>query len=243
MKHAKRSQTISPRARCVCLALSLCLGLASPAFAEAPMNTDDAGTLDQGGMKLEATWSRDDGQRGGELLFGFGPLKNLEMEVSAAAAEDTTDGADSRLRVTGFGAKWVPYQNDTGWSLGARLDAGRTRTKDKIADQRTHDNEYALTALATYRLTNGQILHLNAGGKKTDGDAGNDSVGTWSIGYEIPLFNQVQLTLETYGEEHSQPTRSIGLRYTIMEGLKVSGAIGDGNNDKHLAQVGIAWEF
>ena len=242
MKHLP-PQPIFRKARLSLLAVSLSVLFAAPAFAEAPMNTDDAGTLDKGGMKVEATWSQNSDDYGGELLFGMSPIDNLETEISAGYTNDSADGADNRLRVIGFGAKWVPYQNETGWSVGARVDIGRTRTKDKLTNTHTNDNEYALTGLASYRLTNGQVLHLNAGGKKTDGDAGNDEVGTWSVGYEVPLSSSLQLTLETYGEEHAQPTRSIGLRYTIMDGLKVSGAIGDGNNDKHVAQVGVAWEF
>ena len=92
------------------------------AHAEAPMNVDDAGTLDKGGMKIEGVLSKDDKTRGGELLFGFSVIENLEMEIGVARATDHATDPDSRARGIGFGAKWVPYQNDTGWSLGARFD-------------------------------------------------------------------------------------------------------------------------
>gem|GEM_PF-838027 len=224
------------------LLFSICLLFSSAAYAEAPMNTDDAGTLDVGKMKIEGVWHRDDGERGGELLFGFSPLKNLELEVSGSRAKDTADGADDKLRGVGFGAKWVPYQNETGWSLGARFDFGRTRITDDHTSDRTTEKEYAVTGLASYRFQNGHTAHLNLGGVKTKTDDDSDTVGTWSIGYELPLVDKLQLTLETYGEEHSGPDRAIGLRYTIKEGLKVSAAIGQGN-DRHFGQAGFAWEF
>lgn len=227
---------------CLALVFPLSLLMVSAAHAEAPMHTDDAGTLDRGKMKIEASWQRDDGERGGELLFGFSPIKNLELEVNTSRAKDTADGADDTLRGVGLGAKWVPYQNETGWSLGARFDFGRTRITDDHTADRTTEKEYAVTGLASYRFQNGHILHTNLGATKTKTEEDSDTVGTWSIGYEFPLIDKLQLTLETYGQEHSGSDRAIGLRYTIKEGLKVSGAIGQGN-DRHFGQIGFAWEF
>lgn len=58
------------------------------AHAEGPMNTDDAGTLAQGGMKLEGVWSADDETRGAEIVFGFSPFEKLELEIAASRAND-----------------------------------------------------------------------------------------------------------------------------------------------------------
>ena len=44
------------------------------------MHTDDAGTLAQGGVKLEAVAFRDDKTRGVDLVVGAGVLPGLEME-------------------------------------------------------------------------------------------------------------------------------------------------------------------
>lgn len=213
---------------------------APPIFAEGPMNTDDAGTLDKGSMKVEGVWSRDDKERGGELLLGFGPIESLEMEV--AAAKDGSDDPDTKLRGVGFGVKWVPYQNDTGWSLGARFDYGRTRVTDYETPERFTEKEYALTGLASYRLENGQVLHMNLGATRVKAQGECDTVGTWSIGYEFPLTDRLQLTVETFGEEHSGPDKAVGLRYEVFDGFKVSGAVGRGN-DRSFGQIGLAWEF
>lgn len=51
----------------VFLTLSTGVLAASLAHAEAPMNVDDAGTLDKGGMKIEGVWSKDDRPRGAML--------------------------------------------------------------------------------------------------------------------------------------------------------------------------------
>lgn len=219
----------------------VCLSSA-PVAAEGPMATDDAGTLDKGGMKVEGVWSKDDKTKGGELLFGFSPVENLELEIAAARSRDGSADPDTKLRGIGFGAKWVPYQNDKGWSLGARFDYGRTRITDFENDERFTEKEYAVTGLASYRLANDQVLHLNLGVLRTKVQGDSDTLGTWGIGYEFPLRDNLQLTVETFGQEHSRPDTAIGLRYEIIEGLKISGAIGQGN-DRNFGQVGFAWEF
>lgn len=223
------------------IAATACLA-ALPAHAEAPMATDDAGTLDKGGMKVEGVWSKDDKTKGGELLFGFSPVENLELEIATARSRDGSADPDTKLRGIGFGAKWVPYQNDKGWSLGARFDYGRTRITDFANDERFTEKEYAVTGLASYRLANDQVLHLNLGTRRTKAQGDSDTRGTWGIGYEFPLRDTLQLTAEIFGEEKSRPDKAIGLRYEITEGLKISGAIGRGN-DRNFGQIGFAWEF
>ena len=52
-----------------CIALAG-LNCAVPAAAESPMHTDDAGTLAQGGVKLEAVAFRDDKTRGVDVVVG-----------------------------------------------------------------------------------------------------------------------------------------------------------------------------
>jgi hypothetical protein len=212
------------------------------ARAEAPMYTDDAGTLDKGGMKVEGVWSKDDKQHGGELVFGFGPIENVEIGIAVAHATDRTDDPSTKLRGTGFGIKWVPIQNDTGWSLGASFNYGHMRVDDRATPDRFTEKESALTGLASYRLENGQVLHLNIGAVRVKAQGESDTLGTWSIGYEFPLVENLQLTVETYGAEQSRPDKAIGLRYEVFDGFKVSAAVGRGN-DRSFGQVGLAWEF
>lgn len=237
----------TPRIKKPSLIAPLCVALASlagamHAHAEAPMHTDDAGTLTQGSMKLEGVFSRDDKARGAELIVGAGIAPQLEMEVSLAHAKDTAMNLSTTLRGLGWGVKWVPIQNETGWSVGARFDMGHTRVRDHVTPQRLTEREYALTGLASYRLANDQVLHLNAGHKTLSSEGVRHRAATWAIGYEIPLTEQLQLTSEFYGEQRSRPDKALGLRYAITDGLKVSAAVGRGNG-RTFSQVGMAWEF
>ena len=164
------------------------------------------------------------------------------MEVSLARAKDTAMGASTTFHGHGWGVKWVPIQNETGWSLGARFDLGHTRVRDHATPQRYTERETALTALASYRLANAQVLHLNAGHKTFRSQGTRHRAATWAVGYEIPLTEQLQLTSEVYGEQRSRPDKAVGLRYAITDGLKASAAVGRGNG-RTFSQVGMAWEF
>lgn len=206
------------------------------------MNTDDAGTLDVGGMKLETALSRDDKERGGELVFGFSPIENVEIGLSYARATDRGDDPSTKLRGTGIGIKWVPIQNDTGWSLGVSFGYGSTRVNERATPDKFTEKEYAITGLATYRLANGQVLHANVGSTRVKAQGASDDVGTWGIGYELPLIESLRLTVEAFGEEHSRSDKAVGLRYEIVDGLKLYGAVGRGN-DRSFGNLGVAWEF
>ena len=70
----------------------------------------------------------------------------------------------------------------------------------------------------------------------------DEDVNFWGVGLDLPLTEQLDFVVETFGAEHSGPDRQVGLRYTIAEGVKVSGAVGRGN-DRNIANVGVAWEF
>jgi len=212
------------------------------ALAEAPMAVDDAGTVAKGGMKIEGTWSKDDQQRGPGLLFGFSPLQNLELGMATTAARDGGVSPSTRLRGVGVGGKWVPIQNETGWSLGLRAEFWRTRIDEPSVPQKFTEREAVLTGLATYRFQGGQVVHLNLGGVRTKAQGERDARGTWGLGYEYPLLDQLKLTAEVYGEQHGRPDKAVGLRYEIVEGLKISGAIGRGN-DRSFGQAAISWEF
>lgn len=81
-------------------------------------------------------------------------------------------------------------------------------------------------------------MHVNLGREW----ARDEDLDFWGIGLDVPLGEQLDFVVETFGAEHSGPDRQVGLRYTIAEGVKISGAVGRGN-DRNIANVGVAWEF
>lgn len=215
---------------------------AGAALAEGPMTTDDAGTLAKGAMKIEAVWSKDDRAKAGEWLFGISPVEHLELEVAFVKTRDDAAAPATTMHGIGFGAKWIPLQNDVGWSLGARFDYGYRHLADPQVDTNRNEHAYTLTSLATWRHASGHVLHANLGVTEHQGQGERHSATTWGIGYEYPLGDRMQLTSEVFGGENSRPDRAIGLRYELLDGLKLSAAAGRGN-DRSFGQVGAAWEF
>ena len=237
-------QQFSNTLRVVVTAVIASMG--SPALAEPPMQVDDAGTLGKGGMKIEGVLDREDKARGAELGFGYGPIENVEIGLAFARATDRADQPSTKVRGLGIIIKWIPIQNDTGWSLGMRLGYDRARAHIRSAippdPERETEKAYSLAGLASYRFESGRALHVNLGSTRVKVGGETDTVAGWGIGFEQPLMAKLKLTAEVFGEEGSGPDKALGLRYEVFEGFKISGAIGRGN-ERGFGQIGFAWEF
>ena len=221
--------------------LVLSAALAGPALAERPMVVDDAGTLDAGGAKLEFGWSRDDRTHGWDAAAGFAPIANLELEVGLARARDGATSPDTLLRGVGVAAKWVPLQAETGLSAGLKLEHERARADDRVG-ARVTARVSAASVLASWRFASEQVIHANIGREWLRVSDDTEVANTWGVGFAQPLTRSLQLVAEVYGAEETRPDRQIGLRYEIVEGFKVSGAVGRGT-DRTIGNVGVAWEF
>lgn len=224
------------RSRLIPLFATALLGASGLAHAERPLNVDDAGTLDKGGAKLEAGWSKDDEARGFEAAAGFGPIDNVEMEIGFARTRDHASSPTDTINGHGLAIKWVPLQSETGLSAGLKYEYGRDRL-DGVST-RVH----ALSGLATWTFEGSHMVHLNLGREITRERGESEGVNTWGVALDLPLTEQLNFVVETFGAEHSGPDRALGLRYEIVDGLKVSAAVGRGNN-RSFANAGIAWEF
>lgn len=260
MTHGKSSQTRQPAAAATAMLghpphrsdrnaasrLSWPLGallaaMAAPALAERPMAVDDAGTLDKGGAKVEFGWSKDDRTRGWDGAAGFAPIDNLELEIGLERVRDHATDPSTRMSGVGFAAKWVPLQAETGLSAGLKFELGRARIDDRVNPEAT-ERVRSLLGLASWRFASGQAIHFNLGHEWTRADGTTEGVNVWGLGFEQPLRENLQLTLETYGAERSRPDRQVGLRWEVADGLKLSVAAGQGNG-RSIANAGIAWEF
>lgn len=220
------------------LALALLPGLA---LAERPMNVDDAGTLDRGGAKVEFGWSKDDQVKGFEGAVGYGPIDNVEVELSLARMKDSDASPEQTFKGVGAAVKWVPLQQETGLSAGLKFEWGREKATDDAGLDESADGK-ALIVLVGWGLASGQTLHLNLSREWVKVEGETEAGNGWGVGTAYPLTEQLALTAEFFGAQHSAPDRAIGLRYEIQDGLKLSGAIGRGN-DRSFANLGIAWEF
>lgn len=212
--------------------------MATLARAERPMAVDDAGTLARGGAKLESGWSRDDAARGLDGALGYAPIENLELELSLGRSRDRGASPHDTIKAVGGALKWVPLQSEAGLSAGLKYEYENARAKwgDDV-------QVHALKALLTWRFAAGPSVHANLGQEWARVQGGKDSADrVWGLGLDLPLVERLHLTLETFGSESTRPDRQVGLRYEIVENVKLSGAIGYGN-DRPIANLGLAWEF
>jgi hypothetical protein len=210
--------------------------------AEAPMQVDDASTLERGRLKIETLVQREGERRAAEAIFGVGAFPSLELELSGATGRDRDFSPRAELSGGGLGLKWVPVQQELGWSLGARYDYGRLRIRQDGSSFRATEAEHSISGLASFRFTPALAAHVNLGVQYARAEGESDTVGTWGVGIDWAVTGPIALTAETYGLEGSRSRRALGLRYTIREGLKASAAAGRGQG-LSFGQVGVAWEF
>lgn len=223
------------------IVLALTLLAAQPASSERPMTVDDAGTLAAGGGKLELGWSRDDDLRGLELAAGYAPLENLELELAYARGHNPARDPWRNQWSRGLAVKWVPLQPETGLALGIRYEIVREAFEPDDGPRRWGRSQ-GLTGLASWRWASGAALHLNLGREWGRFDGDDEAVTTWGVGAEHALSDRLSLTVETYGDSGSRPDRAAGVRYEVADGVKLSAAVGRGN-DRSFFNAGLTWEF
>ena len=222
-------------------ALALAAAVVMPAHADHPMSVDDAGTLAKGAAKLEFGWSRDDSVRGFDAAAGYAPLENLQLDLELAQARDTDADPTIRARGVGLVAKWAPLQSERGLSAGLKLEYGKAWAKASGMPEE-HVKAYAATGLASWAFGSGAALHLNLGREWADLDDDIEAANTWGIGATYPVTASLEVVAETFGVEEARPDRLVGLRYEVVEGVKVSAGVGRGNG-RSFGNAGIAWEF
>ncbi len=209
-------------------ALALCSTLA---FAEAPMITDDAGTLDKGGKKIEGGFTKSGSERGYGLSGGFSPIENVELGLGLQHARDKSIPASGNA--TALSAKWIPFKSGI-FSAGVKLEYIRAKAGGVSA------TETIFTALGTARFESGYVLHANIGRGNVSGGGGHSN--NWALGAEAPVADKVQLTGDLYSSTGSDTGKQIGVRWEVQKGLKLSAAWGR-YNTANTAFAGFSWEF
>ena len=213
------------------------LALATTAWAEAPMATDDAGTLEKGGTKVEGQWSREGQTRGLGLAVAHSPIEKLEAEISLGRSTDRSGSPHVSNRITGLALKWVPISIGK-TTIGVKVD----RSTEK-PDNANRARSSSVRGLYTLRMESGQALHANLGRSSSTDSAGVSTMATvWSLGAEQPVSGAVTLVGDWFGESRNSPGYLLGARWTVREGLKLSAAFGR-SQGQSLGRAFATWEF
>jgi hypothetical protein len=200
-------------------------------YAEAPMVTDDAGTLDVGGKKIEGGFSKSGSTRAYGLSGGFAPIENVEIGAGLQHVRDSSVPASGNA--TALSAKWIPIKSGI-FSAGVKLEYVRLKSGGSSGNATT------FTALGSARFESGYVLHANIG--RTNNSGGGGHSNNWAIGGEAPVADKVQLTADIYSSTGSDTGKQIGVRWEIQKGLKLSAALGR-YNSANTAFAGFSWEF
>jgi hypothetical protein len=213
------------------LAVATLFCISMPAFAENPMVTDDAGTLDKGGKKIEGVFTKVSSERGGGLGFGFAPIEDVELGLTYQRLRDSSIPATANI--AGVSAKWIPFKSGV-MTAGLKIEHTRARVSGGgDADATT------AWALATWRFEGGYVLHANLGRAFTSGS----DVNKFAVGGEIPIMEGVQITGDVYRATGSSDTGlQLGVRWEVQKGLKLSAAAGRVEKENTLF-AGFSWEF
>ncbi len=212
--------------------LSTLLAVAPNAYAESPMITDDAGTLERGGKKFELGSVKLGPVYAHQLSFGIAPVGALELGTTIQSENDKSLALRSRL--LGLSAKWVPW-HDGAWSAGVKAEWGTVR----VAGANT--SMTALTGLLTWRKDSGVALHGNLGRTWQNGPEDN----RWALGIDIPITASLQATLEGVGSRTAGASSSgaqAGLRWELQKGWKAFTSVGRVSAQR-AASIGTSYEF
>lgn len=224
------------------LAISAAVALcAAPALADRPLAVDEVETSEAGSAKLELGWNKDGKTRGWELSAGFVPIANVELEVGLGRARDHGTSPAAVQGGAGVSAKWVPLQPQVGLSAGVKAEYGRARFDDRL-NPREHARVSGFSALAGWRFESELAVHASVGREWVRASGDTDAANTWGVAFVQPVSESLEVIAEFFGAEKVRPDRQVGLRYEIVEGVKVSGAVGRGS-DRSIGNVGISWEF
>jgi hypothetical protein len=195
------------------------------------MVTDDAGTLDVGGKKLEGGFFKSGPARTYSLGGGFAPIENVELGLGLQHARDGSVSATANA--TSLSAKWIPIKSGI-FSAGLKLEHVRAKSGGVA------ENSTTFTGLASARFASGYVVHANIGRTNTSG--GGDHANNWALGFELPVTDKIQLTADAFSSTGSDTGKQLGARWEVQKGLKLSTALGRFNTENTVF-AGFSWEF
>ena len=196
-----------------------------PALAERPMAVDDAGTLERGAQLGSAGPRRRGARYEGAAVSVRSTMSRVE--VGYGRAKDRDADPDAKIRAVGAAVKWVPLRSeamlsarpeDTVWAPASAARTPACRALSGLATWAFEQDPRCMKprprwARATRTRTSGSSAST------LPSPSGSTFVETFGAGIPARIARSVCAT-------------------TIAEGVKISGAVGRGN-DRNIANV--AW--
>ena len=223
-------------------ALAICFAgtvlYAANAEAARPMYTDDARIVDPGSCQVES-WIRDNRDSTEYwALPACNPLGLLELTYGGAGTRfdgESTVFTDNILQAKSI---FKPLEAN-GWGWGVALGTDRHLHRD--AANGWPGDVYAYIPASFSFNDDAQVLHLNAGFvNRRDIDK---YVGTWGIGAEIQVREELYFIPEVYGNDRGRPFVQVGMRYWIVKDrVQMDATVGnrlDSNTEERWFSLGL----
>lgn len=226
-------------ARTLALALAtLSCVLPERAFAARPMITDDARVVDPKGCQVESwiRFTRESTEYW--ALPACNPLGFFEVTYGGARIHE--DGAGSAFTDNIFQLKTIvkPLEPN-GWGWG--FAAGTDRHLHREGANGWPGDEYAYVPVSVSLRDDEIVIHVNGGiTRHRDLDR---NIGTWGLGTEIRLRDDLFFIPEAFGIDRGRPFFQVGLRYWIVKDrLQMDTTVGNrfvGDTAQRWISVGL----
>jgi hypothetical protein len=202
-------------------ALILC-AVASPTWANRPLNTETADIVEPGVFQWETYASRSTASGApaetgwtSQLSYGAGHRTQLGGGYS-----QSRDGAESAAGIVLGGKTWLIELGDA--QPGVTVAYGLIGIKAPGASWR-HDGTY-LTLVGSQPLGSSLLGHANLGWLRSS--LTKQDTTNWALGFEYSTGAKVDVIAETFSSDRDKPTVSFGLRWSPLDKVSFNTSYG-----------------
>ena len=183
-----------------------------PAHAARPMITDDARIVDPKSCQVESwiKFNRDSTEYW--ALPACNPLGWFEFTFGGARTQEKGESSFFTDNVVQAKTIFKPLETN-GWGWG--LAAGTDRHLHRDTANGWPGDAYAYVPVSISYLDDQVVMHVN-GGVVNRRDL-NKNVGTWGLGSEVKLRDDLFFIPETFANDRGRPFYQVGLRYWIVK--------------------------
>lgn len=191
--------------------LVLLLALCPCAEAARPMVTDDARIVDPKSCQVESWIKRNRNSTEAWALPACNPTGNVELTFGGARTWANGEAAFTDHVVQ---AKTIfkPLEPD-GWGIG--LAVGTFRHPHRAAARGWPGDLYAYSPISVSFASDAWVVHVNVGATRRRDE--QRTQGTWGLGNEIRLRDDLILIPELFGNDRGRPFYQAGIRYWVVK--------------------------
>jgi len=193
------------------IAAAILACIAPSAEAARPMVTDDARIVDAKSCQVESWIKRNRDSTEAWALPACNPTGNLELTFGGARTYEHGDSAFTD-HVAQAKAIFRPLEADN-WGFG--LAVGTIRRPHREIATGWPGDYYAYVPISASFAQDAWIVHVNVGATRKRDE--RRTQGTWGLGNEIKLRDDLILIPEMFASDRGRPFYQVGLRFWVVK--------------------------